>query len=219
MDLFKYQDKEYKVFNDKLLKTNQYDTIGIRVPVLKEIAKNLSISNYKDYISNNHTYYEEVMIHGLILGYIKIPFNELLSLLDIFIPLIDNWAVNDTVCANLKAFKLNQEEGYKYIKKLLKGDSWSIRFGLVLLLDHYINENYIDEILKICSKVDNTDYYVMMANSWLISSCYIKFKDKTLKLLKSNKLDKIVLNKAISKICDSYRVTKKEKDYLKTIRK
>ena len=60
------------------------------------------------------------MIYGLVLGYIKCPFKELINYLKVFIPYNDNWAINDTVCANLKSFKSNQEEGYKFILKLLK---------------------------------------------------------------------------------------------------
>lgn len=219
MNLFDYQDLKYQAFHKKLLNNDSIKLIGIRTPILKELAKSLVNTSYDKYLIPNHNYYEEIMIHGLILGYIKIPFKELLANLDIFIPLVDNWAINDTVCANLKAFKYNQEEGYKYIKTLLKiNKEFTIRFGLVLLLDYYVNDKYIDKVLEICLNTKSNYYYVNMANAWLISKCYIKFKDKTFILLKNNNLDIWIKNKAISKICDSYCVDKEDKTKIKALR-
>lgn len=218
VDLFSYQDLDYKEFNDRIIKTNTLKTIGIRTPILKQIAYDLSLNNYDDFLNTEHIYYEEILIHGFILGYLKRPFKDILEYLDAFIPLMDNWAVTDMVGANLKSFKKNQEEGYSYILKLLEGNNWSTRFGLVLLLDHYINDNYIDNILRICLDTKNSDYYISMANSWLISICYIKYPNKTIKLIQNKKLDKWVKNKAISKICDSYRVSAEDKNNLKKYR-
>lgn len=219
LDLFKYQDLEYQKFHKKLLNNDKINVIGIRTPIMKEIAKNMAKNEYLEYINSKHTYYDEIVIHGFILGYIKVPFKQLLKYLDDFIPLVDNWATNDMVCANLKAFKKNQNEGFKYIDKLLQGNNYSKRFGLVLLLDHYLNDEYIDRVLDICLNIKDNDYYVMMANSWLLSICFIKYKDKTYKILINNNLDKMVLNKAISKICDSLRVTKDDKEEIKKLRK
>lgn len=217
--LYSYQDLNYLKFHSKLVKDK--NIIGIRIPILKKIAKEISKSNYKDYIKyNSHNTYEEDMIYGLVLGYIKEPFKAVLEHLNIFIPYNDNWAINDTVCANLKIFKNNQEEGFAFIKKLLKSTNlWDIRFALVLLLDYYINDDYIDELYSIIDSIKSDDYYVEMANAWLISICFIKYPDKTMKYLLNNNLDKFTYNKSIDKICDSYRVDKTYKDELKKLKR
>ena len=178
----------------------------------QEIAKEIVKGNYLEFIKLSHDdLYEEKIIHGLIIGYIKEDFKVIINLLDTYIPCIDNWAVNDTVCANLKIFKNNQE-GYRYIKKLLKSkEPFTIRFALVLLLDFYVNEEYIDKILKIINEIKHDNYYVKMANAWALSICYIKYPEKTIPFLKKNNLDKWTQNKAISKIKDSKRVAKEEK--------
>ncbi len=206
--LYSYQDLNYLKFHSKLVKDK--DIIGIRVPILKKIAKEISKSNYEDFIKyNRHELYEEDMIYGLILGYIKCPFKERIEYLKGFIPYNDNWAVNDTVCANLKAFKSNQEEGYEFIKNLINTNkAWSIRFGLVLLLNYYINDYYIDKLYSIIDNIKSENYYVEMANAWLLSICYIKYPDRTMKYLLNNNLDIFTFNKSIDKICDSYRVDK-----------
>lgn len=216
-ELYSKQDKTYLNFHKKLLNNDEINLIGIRIPTLRKIAKEIAKNDYKGYIKYcTHQTYEENTIHGLILGYIKVETDELLKLIDAFLSFNNNWATNDVTVSNLKAFKkLPIETTYKYLKS---ENPWEIRFGLTLLLTYYINENNINTILKICNTIKNENYYVKMANAWLISICYIKYKEETLKYLKNNNLDKFTFNKAISKICDSYRVSKEDKEYLKTLK-
>jgi len=213
------QDLKYKDFHSKLIMDS--NLIGIRTPELKRIASVIAKGDYEGFIKyNTKSTYEEKILYGLVLGYLKVDFNELLELISNFIPFINNWAINDIVCANMKAFKKNQSSGYLFIKNCLNSDNpWSIRFGLVLLLDFYINDNYIDEILKICNSIKNDHYYVKMAIAWLISICYIKYKDKTLTFLKNNNLDDWTYNKAIQKIIESTRIEKQEKLELKKLKR
>ncbi len=217
--LYSLQDNKYLEFHSKLVKDK--NIIGIRIPILKKIAKDIAKSDYESFIKNNtHTTYEESMLHGLVIGYLKRPFKEILNMISIFIPYNDNWAINDTVCANMKVFKNNQQEGFEYICKLLNtNNDWYIRFALVLLLDYYINDSYIDKILSIANSINSNEYYVKMANAWLLSICYIKYPNETYKLLLNNKLDTFTFNKTIDKICDSYRVDENKKRYLKSIKR
>lgn len=219
--LFSYQDEQYRLFHGKLLKNDNIVNIGVRTPVLKKIAKEISKGNYESFIKCiKHQYYEEDVIYGFILGYIKVCFEKRIELLDEFLPFIDNWATNDLVCSNLKVFKKVPEEGLQYIRTCLCSDnSWTVRFGLVLLLDFYINDNYIDTILDICKHLKHDDYYVLMALAWLISICYIKYPKKTLKLLKIGNLDDFTHNKAIQKIIESTRVEKIEKERLRGMKR
>ncbi len=218
MDLFKYQDKKYKEFNEKIVCNDKYPMIGIRIPILKELAKNEALNDYKTYLNAKHTYYEEYMLHGLILGYIKLPFNEILSLLDDYIPYINDWSLVDIPAMNLKCFKKNLDIGYKYILKLLKGKTFIRRFGIVLLLDYYVNDEYIDRVVELSLNIKTDSYYDTMALSWLIQVIFIKYKEKAIHLLKNIKDDKVV-NKAISKICDSRRISIKDKEMIKEYRR
>lgn len=218
--LYSLEDKKYKEFHSKLILNNK-NIIGIRTPKLKEIAKDISKGNYLEFIKLcQNNLYEEKIIYGLVLGYIKSDFKTITSLLDTYIYNIDNWAINDIVCANLKIFKTNQTEGFKYINKLLKNKNpFIIRFALVLLLDFYINDKYINEVLMIADKVKNNNYYVQMANAWLISICYIKYPNKTKTFLSNNNLNPWTQNKAISKIKDSKRVIDKDKKEISKLKK
>lgn len=217
--LYTLRDSKYKEFHSKLIMDN--NLIGIRTPELKKIASIIAKQDYKNFIKYNaKNTYEEKVIYGLVLGYLKINFKERLELLKDFIPLIDNWAVNDIVCANLKSFKKEQQEGFEFILTCIENNnSWSIRFGIVLLLDFYINDNYIDKILEICNNIQNDEYYVKMAVAWLLSICYIKYKEKTLAFLKTTTIDTWIYNKAIQKTIESTRVSKKEKLDLKKLKR
>ena len=147
-ELYSLQDLKYKEFHSKLIMSDKL--IGVRTPELKRIAKVIARSNYEDFFKENrHELYEENLVHGLVLGYLKLDFNELKPLVDDFIPHIDNWAVCDATVANLKVYKKNKTKDivFNEIKNYLKNDNpWINRFGYVLLLEYFIEEKYMDEI-------------------------------------------------------------------------
>lgn len=209
-------EKDYQKFHQKLLKNEKIKVLGIRTPKLKEIARQISKTDYLKFIKyNTHTYYEENIIHGLLLGFIKD--DNILNLIDDFIPYIDNWATCDVTCANLKIFKkLNINQTKKYLQS---SNPWEIRFGLVILLDHYIEKENLSYIFITCNTVKNDHYYVKMAIAWLLSICYIKYPEITLKYLKNSLLDNFTYNKTISKICESLRVSKETKEKLKKLKR
>lgn len=212
--LYKHQDLKYKEFHKRLILSD--NLIGVRTPILKKIAKQIARGNYNSFIElNKHDLYEETIIHGLILGYIKDNFNGVKELINNFLPYIDNWAICDISVSNLKIFNKNKEDGFIEIKKYLKNKNiWINRFGYVLLLNYYIDDEYIDQIFILC-KNHKDEYYVKMSIAWLLSMCYIKYKEKTLKFLNSNTLDKWTYNKTIQKIIESNRINKDEKTILK----
>ena len=106
-------------------------------------------------------------------------------------------------------------------KKYIKSNQEFIgRVGYIIMMDHFMNDQHIDEILSILNQEKlSSYYYVNMAKAWLISVCYVKYRNKTLAFIKNNHLDKFTYNKAIQKIIESYRVSKEDKEYLKTLKK
>ena len=219
-ELYSLQDLKYKEFHSKLIMSDKL--IGVRTPELKRIAKVIARSNYEDFFKENrHELYEENLVHGLVLGYLKLDFNELKPLVDDFIPYIDNWAVCDATVANLKVYKKNKTKDivFNEIKNYLKNDNpWINRFGYVLLLEYFIEEKYMDEIFELCENYKD-HYYVKMAIAWLISMCYIKYKGRTITFLKKHKLDVWTHNKTIQKIIDSYRVDNMDKVILRGLKR
>lgn len=218
--LIALEDIKYKNFHSKLLGIEK-SLIGIRTPKLKEITKEISKGKWKEFIEySQNTYYEEGVIRGLVLGFIKVDYEVRKRYIDSFIAEIDNWATCDIIVGNLKFLKKEKDIYYNFIKECVSSnDNWRIRFGLVTLLGYYLEENYIDEIFYLCTNITNKEYYVKMAQAWLISITFIKFREKTLDYLKENTLDNWIQNKAIQKIRESTRVSKEDKDLVLTFKR
>lgn len=219
-ELYNLQDLKYKEFHSKLIMSDKL--IGVRTPELKRISKVIARSNYEEFFKKNrHKFYEENLVHGLVLGYLKLDFDELKPYINEFINYIDNWAVCDITISNLKIYNKNKikDIAFNEIKEYINNSNpWINRFGYVLLLEYFIEEKYIDDIFKLCENYKN-EYYVKMAVAWLISICYIKFKGRTLTFLKKQKLDVWTHNKAIQKIIESNRVGIEDKNMLRKMRR
>lgn len=210
-DLILLQDETYKKFNFKLIFTH-YKKIGIRMPLLKELAKKIEKEDLVSFLEIvGDTYYEEILLEGLVIARIK-NVEQSLFYFERYIEKIDNWALCDYVVSDMKIVKENRELYFKRIKKYVKSDDeYRVRVGLVLLLDYYIEKQYLDRIFKFCNSIKLDSYYVNMAIAWLISECFVKEKERTIAFLEHNKLNKFTQNKAISKIRDSTRVRASDK--------
>lgn len=217
--LFSQKDAKYAEFHGRLVKDTSTPIIGVRTPILKKMAKDISKGNYLEFIKYNpHQYYEEIVLHGLVLTYLKKDFEDLCQDLEEYIPFINSWASCDIVICNLKQFSKNLEVGLSHIQKYVKSDNpWEVRVGLVLLLSYYVKEEYLNTIFQISESINLDDYYVKMANAWLLSICFIKYFDQTYQHFLNSKLDDWTYNKALQKSIESYRI--KEKDLLRKIKR
>lgn len=219
-DLFKMQDLKYKEFHSSLC-PNLDHIIGVSVPKLREYAKNLYKNNNLKDIKIEDRYYEELVIKGMLIGFqTRTPIEEVIKQIKEFVPKINSWAVCDVFCAGLKITKKYPYEMFEFIKQYLKSkQEYELRFAIVMLLDYYINDKYIDEVLKILDNIKSDKYYVQMANAWAISICLIKYYNKTLEFLKTTKIDNFTYNKGIQKAIESYRITNEQKKYLKALKR
>jgi len=196
--------------------------IGVRVPVLrnyaKELAKEYKIEELLEQIDNE--YYEEIMLQGMLIGFEKKDLEKSLKYIKEFVPKIDNWAICDVFCFGLKITNKYKKEMWKFLQSYLKSSKeFEIRFGVVMVLGYYIDDEYIQRNFEIFDNIASDAYYVQMAVAWAISICLIKFYDKTIKYLKTAKLDKFTYNKAIQKAIESYRITDEQKQFLRTMKK
>lgn len=219
-ELIQLQDKKYKEFHGGLCPGAE-NIIGVRVPVLRNYAKELLKQyDFKELMKNiDNEYYEEIMLQGMLIGQAKEEFSTILKYITNFIPKIDNWAVCDVFCAGLKITKKHKEEMWDFIQTYLKSNKeFEIRFGVVMLLDYYIEESYLNQNFEIFDSIKNTAYYVQMAVAWAISICLIKYYDETIKYLKKAKIDKFTYNKALQKGIESYRITPEQKQELRNMK-
>jgi len=199
-------------FNSKIIFTKQ-EIIGIKTPVLRNIAKIIAKGDIESFLLNvGSRYFEECLIEGFVIGFIKDK-EVFLEFFNKFIKKVDNWATCDMCVSSFKIMK--KYDFYDMAKDLsLKSDEFISRIGIIIMLDYYLDDRYIDDVLSTMLKIKSDYYYVNMAISWLISVAFVKFRSNTLNLLKLRELPVFVQNKAIQKIRDSYRVSRDDKDML-----
>ncbi len=212
-------DENYRKFHGKLTPT-KYEILGIKVPIQRKIAKMISKGDIESFFKYSDTnYYEEVMIKGFVIASIRDK-DLLLKYLEDYVLLIDNWAICDGFCNSLKIINQDKDYWFNYFSKYLKSsEEFRIRVGLIILLNFYVSDEYLDCIFKLIDEIELDKYYVNMGISWLLCECFIKYRDKTLEYLLKSQVNTFTFNKTISKIRDSYRVSKEDKLYLNSLKK
>jgi len=218
-ELFKLQDLKYKDFQAKLMPTVDPDVvIGVRTPQLRSLAKEFAkTAEAEDFIKSlPHKYYEENNVHACIIEQIK-DYKTVLAETERFLPHVDNWATCDMFLP--KVFKKHTEELLERIKVWIGSDkTYTIRYGIKLLMSLYLDEHFKPEYLDMVASVKSEEYYVNMMRAWYFATALAKQYDAALPYITENCLDIWTHNKAIQKAVESYRITKEQKEYLKTFR-
>lgn len=221
-ELLELKDEEYGKFHKKLCPDTNLEIIGIRIPKLRNLAKELAEEDYKYYLNSiENKYFEEMLLEGLIIGYCKTDIYEKLELIKEFVPKIDSWSITDTFCPTLKIKEKDLEKVWDFIMPYLKSNKeFEVRFAIIMMLDYYITDQYLDEVIECLDKVDNEGYYAKMAVAWTLAEIGIKYYDKLIKYLKgNNKLDTFTYNKTLQKLRESYRISSEQKEELKKMKR
>ena len=218
--LISMQDEKYREFHSLLVLNSKYKMIGRRLPIMRDIAKKISQSNIEEFLKYaQDNYYEEVMIQGLVISYIKdekIFYNYFKE----YVKKIDNWALCDSFCNSIKIVRKHEIKYFiEAIKMSVKEAEFTSRVGIVMILNHFISKENLNVIFDTLNKIHSEKFYINMAEAWLICEMYIKYPEETKSFIKKNNLNKFTQNKAISKIHDSYRVGEEEKELLNNYRK
>ena len=218
--LYEFKDDKYRYFSAKLVPNIKMDRIiGVRLPNIRKLAKEIKDKEYTNEFLNElpHKYQEEYILHGLLLSMKYKDIDILLNKLDIYLKYADNWVITDTISPKL--FKKYPDIVYKYIKKWIKSKhEYKIRFGIVSLLQFYLDNNYHKDILDLVKNIKYDSYYVNMAIAWFYSFALIKQYDDTIILFENHELDKWIHNKSIQKAIESYRVSNDRKEYLRSLK-
>lgn len=217
------KDTDYAKFNQKLCPDTAKTVIGIRIPQLRNLAKQISaIDNWKELIEQfDISNFEETILKGLIIAYSKIDIEEKLELVKDFVPQMDSWAITDTFCPTLKIKEKDLNTVWNFILPYGKSNKeFEARFCIIMMLDYYLNDEYVDKVLKVIDEIENDAYYVQMAKAWTIAEIGIKFNEKAMNYLTSkNNLDKFTYNKALQKMIESYRISDKQKIILRNMKR
>ncbi len=217
--LVELSEEGYREFSAKLI-PNVDNVLGVRIPILRRYAKELSKSEGFDvdvFLSiEDNEYLEFVMLQGILLGMKHSPQEVFFEDVRCFVPKIDNWAVCDIFCASLKLTNKYKDETFEFLQSyLLSKEEYMLRFGVVMLLTYYINEKYITKVLEILTALKHDGYYAQMAIAWALSICYVKFFDETHSVVSKADLPFEILRKTVRKVVESLRPTKEQKEFLK----
>ncbi len=228
-------DEKYRDFSIKSIPCER-PFLGVRIPEIRKLTKEIPPEDFTDFLAEPPVAVEEVLARGFLIA--RLDYEEMLKYFDSQVELLDNWCTVDAFVAALRKPVKNHEADFlkQKVKPLLESENeFALRTGLVCLLDFYIKPEYLELIFAYADKINDQilivkssssnkpsspkpgepNYYVKMALAWLLAECFIKYPDETHGYLGTTKLDKWTYNKAISKICDSYRVDKSVKQELR----
>ena len=218
-ELLALQDISYADFQAKLIPNIPRDLfIGVRVPELRKLAKKVieDPETSKFLKDLPHKYYDENMLQGLLISEIK-DYDACIVAVDEFLPYVDNWAVCDIMSP--KIFKKNKKALLEKIKEWSASEkTYTCRFGIEMLMSHFLDDDFKPEYLEIALSVNSEDYYVQMMVAWFFATALAKEWDATIKYIEDHRLDRWTHNKAIQKARESKRITPKEKEYLKSLK-
>ena len=224
-ELLSMTDEKYKEFQIKLLPDTQ-NFVGVRLPMLRKLAKRIARENGREYLETalvrnpKEEMFEEIMLQGMVIGYMKENISDIFSYTEKFIPKIDNWSICDSFCSGFKHVLNHQEETWKWLQDFLNSDKeFTLRFVIVMMLNYYISDAYIEKLFPIFDAIRHEGYYVRMAVAWAISMCYVKYPQKCTEYLQDNHLDDFTYNKALQKIIESRCVSDEERDNIRKMKR
>lgn len=213
------QDLKYKQFHSKLMPTISPDVIiGVRTPELRKLTKKLAGSLAAEEFLKElpHQYYEENNLHGFLIETIR-EFEPCIAALNEFLPYVDNWATCDMMAP--KGLKRDLPGLYEWIKYWISsGETYTIRFGVNMLMKYYLDEAFSTEYPELVASIVSEEYYVKMVVAWYFATALAKQYDTILPYVEEKRLDVWTHNKTIQKAVESYRITKEQKMYLKTLK-
>ena len=216
-------DEKYAEFNKKLTPDTKKKMLGIRIPALRKLAQKIAKEEYwQEFLKEaDDKCFEETMLQGLVIAYRKMEMQEKLEYVKWFVPKIDSWAISDTFCPTLKIKSQDLEKVWNFILPYLdSSQEFDVRFAVIMMLDYYIIDEYVDKVIQELDKVSHKGYYVKMAVAWCLAEIGIKYNEKAMKYLKGkNKLDKFTFNKTLQKMRESYRIDLDQKEELKKMKR
>ena len=229
-------EEQYRIFNQKFVLTNRNVMLGVKVPKMRSIAREIAGGDWEGFLSGygfriagdgcvtercRTIFFEEVMIIGMVIDLINVEPARRLSLVEQFVPLIDNWAVCDVFCGGAKwvgepgrgpksCNKVPLEQMWEFLQRYLQGSAeFEIRLGVVMLMSYFLTEEYIGEVLLQMEKARKGDYYVDMAVAWCLATARAKFDAQTQAFVAGAGLPAGVLKKYEQKVRDSLIMRKR----------
>lgn len=211
-------EADYKEFSEGLIPGVE-NMLGIRIPILRDMAKKIAKEDWKSCMEWEDTvYFEETMLQGLVLGYAKAPVEEILAYAKKFIPKINNWSINDTFCNNFKIAKKEPEKVWDFLMSYKDSrDEFETRVVAVMLMSHFLTDAYIDRVLTVLGSLYTAGYYTTMGVAWAYATAWAKYPEKTKEYLLRHPIDTETYHKTLRKCLESYRISDEDKNWIRGV--
>ena len=217
--LYSLQDAKYRELQIRILPNLEPESIiGVRTPELRKMAKELGSREETGAFLKDlpHWFFDENQLHAFIVSGIK-DYTACLEALEHFLPYVDNWATCDQMSP--KVFRKHRPELLKPIEKWIASEqAYTVRFGIGMLMEHYLDEDFDPAYPEIVAGVRSEEYYVNMMTAWYFATALAKQYDAALPYIENRRLAAWTHNKAIQKAIESYRITPEQKEYLRTLK-
>ena len=213
------QDTEYRDFQSKLIPTVKDEKIiGVRTPELRQLANELSRrDDIDDFLrAVEHQYFDENQLHAFVISNLK-DFDKCINEVEDFLPYVDNWATCDQMSP--KVFKKHKKELLTHVNKWLKSKkTYTVRFGIGMLMEHFLDDDFKLKYAEKISKIRSDEYYVNMMIAWYFATALAKQYESVLPFIENRTLEPWTHNKAIQKAVESRRISPEQKQYLKSLK-
>ena len=215
-ELFSLKDTKYKEFQAPLIPSIKEESIiGIRMPALKKLAKK-HLEDHAFLKELPHKYFEENNLHALIIS--LLPFDTCISLIENFLPYVDNWATCDSL--RPKCLKKDKQRLLERIFAWLESSHpYTVRFGIEMLMVHFLGEDFKVEYADKVASIQRHEYYVNMMIAWYFATALAKNPNEIMPYFENRKIPKNAFSKAVQKSRDSLRITKEQKNRLAELKK
>lgn len=220
--LFALTEDGYQKFSSGLIPGVQ-NMLGVRIPALRKLAKEIVKDGEDDSTILSQCldwkeplYFEEKQLQAFVIGYSKAGIEQIINALRRFIPTVDNWSVNDSLCSSLKIVRKYPEEIWDFLMEYWDSESeFEVRVVAVTLMAQYLVPEYIDRVLVVLGSLPIRGYYTSMGVAWAFATAWAKFPEKTKKYLVEHPIEEETYRKTLQKCLESYRVSEEDKRWIR----
>ena len=215
-------DAQYRAFHASLVPDMATGFLGVRVPALRAIARELARGDWRGFLEASRAYplYEARLLHAFVLGGAKCPIEEKIALTEAFLPMVDNWAVCDGLCSSFKPRQGEREALFPFVEQCAQSDiEFRKRFGLVMLMSYFGDDPFGERTMAVYRRFEHPGYYARMGAAWGLATLWLKQRDAALSILRDGVWDEWTHNKAIQKLRESYRVSDEDKALAQGLRR
>ncbi|MDO4643385.1 MAG: DNA alkylation repair protein [Cardiobacteriaceae bacterium] len=198
---------DYIAFNRRIVNTKK-TLYGVRIPALrklaKRLAKNATAATISTYLDTHPNTFEHHLLAGIIINRAQLNDAEALALTCHYLKRVDSWAEIDSFVE--KKPRLAPDTAWTLAHQILNSTKeQTVRFAIVLLMQHFLDDEHLSTVFTALRSVQHDGYYVRMAMAWLYAEAAVNHFHATLQELQNPQLNDWTRRKALQKMRESRR--------------